>query len=115
MSLSVTESREGQVLVLSPQGRLDSVNAREFQALVMGHVDAGEESMIVDLSNLDYISSAGIRVTQLASKALKESGGQFLLCAMRDHISNVFRVSGFDRVIAIADTLEDALARFSKS
>ena len=115
MSLSVNESREGQVLVLSPQGRLDSVNAREFQALVMGHIDGGEDSMIVDLSNLDYISSAGIRVMQLASKALKEADGQFLLCAMRDHISNVFRVSGFDRVIAITDTLEDALARFSKS
>lgn len=113
MSLSVNERREGQVLVLSPQGRLDSVNTREFQALVMGRIDGGEKSMIMDLSGLDYISSAGIRVMQLASKALKESGGQFLLCAMRDHISNVFRVSGFDRVIAIADTLEDALARFS--
>ena len=115
MSLSVKENREGQVLVLSPQGRIDSVNAREFQALVTGYVDGGEENMIVDLSNLDYISSAGIRVMQLASKALKEAGGQFLLCAMRDHIGKVFRISGFDRVIAISDTLEDALARFSKS
>lgn len=112
MSVNVKENREGQVLVLSPQGRLDSINAREFQALVMGHVDGGEKSMIVELSNLDYISSAGIRVMQLASKALKEAGGQFLLCAMGDHISNVFRISGFDRVIAISDTLEDALARF---
>ena len=68
MSLSVKENREGQVLVLSPQGRLDSANAREFQALVMGHIDGGEENMIVDLSNLDYISSAGIRVMRLASK-----------------------------------------------
>ena len=113
MSLSVKENREGQVLVLSPQGRLDSANTREFQTLVMGHIDGGEESMIVDLSNLDYISSAGIRVMRLASKALEESGGQFLLCAMRDHISKVFRISGFDRVIAIAGTMEDALARFS--
>ena len=113
MSLSVKENREGQVLVLSPQGRLDSANAREFQALVMGRIDGGEKSMIMDLSGLAYISSAGIRVMQLASKALKESGGQFMLCAMKDHISNVFRISGFDRVIAIAGTLEDALARFS--
>ena len=115
MSLSVKEGRVGQVLVLSPEGRLDSVNAGEFQALVMGHIDGGEESMIVDFSHLDYISSAGIRVARLASKALEESEGQFMLCAMSDHISRVFRISGFDRVIAIADTLEDALALISRS
>ena len=115
MSLSVKENREGQVLVLSPQGRLDSANAREFQTLVLGHIDGGEESMIMDLSNLNYINSTGIRVMRLVSKALEESDGQFLLCAMRDHISNVFRISGFDRIIAITGTLEDALSRLSRS
>ena len=115
MSLCVKEDRAGQVLVLSPEGRLDSINSGEFQALMMGHIDAGEESMIVDFSNLDYISSAGIRAAQLASKALKESEGQFVLCAMNENISKVFRISGFDRVIATVDTLEDALARISRS
>ena len=113
MPLSVTEDRAGQVLVLSPRDRLDSANSREFQALVMGHIDAGEKSIVVSFSNLAYISSAGIRVTQLASKALEKSEGQFVLCAMNENISKVFRISGFDRVISIADTLGDALARFS--
>lgn len=111
MSLSVKENRTEQALVLSPEGRLDSVNAGEFQALVTGHIDAGENSVIVDFSNLDYISSAGIRVMQIASENLEESGGRFALCAMSENISRVFRISGFDRVIAIADTLEDALTR----
>lgn len=113
MSLSVTEERVGRVLVLSPQGRLDSINSREFHALVMSHIDSGERSVAVNFSNLDYISSAGIRATQIASNATKEAGGQFMLCAMNENISNVFRISGFDRIIAIANTVEDALARFT--
>ena len=113
MSLSVKEDRAGRVLVLSPQDRLDSINSREFQALVMSHIEGGEDSVVVNFSDLNYISSAGIRVTQLASKALEEAEGQFVLCALSDDIRRVFRISGFDRVIPIADTLEDALARSS--
>ena len=77
MSISVKEDRVGQVLVLSPEGRLDSVNSGEFQALMTGRIDGGEKNMIVDFSNLNYISSAGIRATQLASRALQDAGGQF--------------------------------------
>ena len=113
MPISVKEDRAGQVLVLSPEGRLDSVNAGDFQTLLMSRIEGGEKRVIVEFSALDYISSAGIRVTRLASTALAESGGQFMLCAMDDNIRNVFRISGFDQVIAIADTLEDALARFT--
>ena len=115
MSLSVKENRTGQALVLLPEGRLDSANAGEFQALVTGYIDAGENSVIVDFSNLDYISSAGIRVMQLASETLEQSGGQFALCAMSENISRVFQISGFDRIIAVADTLADALARVPQS
>ena len=115
MSISVTEDRVGQVLVLSPEGRLDSVNTGEFQSLTMGHIDGGEKNMIMDFSSLNYISSAGIRVTRLASNALEESGGQFVICAMNEYISKVYRISGFDRIIAVADTREEALARFSPS
>ena len=115
MSLNVKEDRAGQVLVLSPEGRLDSINAGEFQALVMGHIDGGEKCVIVDLSNLDYISSAGVRAAQLASRALKESGGQFMLCAMSESIRRVFNISGFDRIIDIAGTLQDALDRVPQS
>lgn len=98
-----------------PEGRLDSVNAGEFQALVTGHIDAGEKSLIMDFSNLDYISSAGIRVVQLASETLGKSGGRFALCAMSENISRVFRISGFDRILDIADTLQDALASVPQS
>ena len=115
MSLTVKEDRAEQALVLSPEGRLDSVNAGEFQALVKGHIDAGEKRVIVDFSNLDYISSAGVRVMQFASETLEESGGRCVLCALNNDISRVFRITGFDRIIDIADTLEDALTRVPQS
>ena len=115
MTINVKEDRVGQALVLSPEGRLDSINVGEFQALVMGRIEGGEKNVVIDFSNLDYISSAGIRAAHLASKTLKKSEGQFMLCAMNDGISRVFRITGFDRIIAISDTLEEALARIPQS
>ena len=98
-----------------PEGRLDSTNAREFKALALGHIEGGEKGIIVDFSNLDYISSAGIRVVEIASRTLEKSGGRFTLCAMSDSVSRVFHITGFDRIIAVVDTLEQALARAAQS
>ncbi len=110
MPLQVTEDRKGEVLVLSPIGRLDSDNAYAFQSIVMGHVEKGERSIVVEFSRLDFISSSGLRVCLVAAKTLRASNGKLVLCAMKDGIGEVFRISGFSRIISIEDSLEAALA-----
>lgn len=112
MDIEVAEERNDDVLVLLPVGRLDSGNARSFESVVMDHVRSGERRMIVDFSRLDFISSSGMRVLLLAAKALKKEdvGGALVLCAMKNHIEEVFRISGFDRIIPIKDSREAALS-----
>ncbi len=109
MTIEVAEERHHGVLVLLPVGRLDSGNAGAFESIVMKHINSGERRLIIDFSRLDFISSAGLRVALLATRALRASHGRIVLCAMRRHIEEVFRISGFDRIIAIKDSRQAAL------
>ncbi len=110
MDIEVAEERNDEVLVLSPVGRLDSGNVRSFESVVMDHVSSGERRVVVDFSRLDFISSAGMRVLLIAAKALKAGEGTLVLCSMKDHIEEVFKISGFSQIIPIKDSREAALA-----
>lgn len=110
MDIEVAEERDAGALVLLPVGRLDSANARSFESMVMDRVGSGEKRVVVDFSRLSFISSSGMRVLLLAAKKLHASQGKLVLCAMADHIHEVFRISGFDRIIPIRDTRESAMA-----
>lgn len=107
-NIEVAEEREENTLVLIPAGRIDSGNARAFESIVTERISAGDHRVIVDFSRLDFISSSGLRVLLIAAKTLKVHKGAIALCSMKDHIKEVFQISGFDRIIPIRDTRQDA-------
>ena len=109
MDIEVVEERNGGVLVLSPVGRLDSGNVHAFESSVLGRIGGGERRLIFDFSRLDFISSSGLRVLLLATKALKAGAGTLVVCSMKPHIEDVFRISGFDRLISVETSRAAAL------
>lgn len=110
--MQLNTSREGNVLVFEPEGRIDGTNASEFEAAFMESVNAGEGNILVDFSAVDFISSAGLRVLLMVAKELKAKSGRIELCAMRDYLKEVFEVSGFDAIFAIHEARTDALSSF---
>ncbi|MEJ2102217.1 MAG: STAS domain-containing protein [Desulfobacterales bacterium] len=68
--------------------------------------------MIIDFKNLDYISSAGLRVILKAAKALKREDGKIMLCDMQDYVKEVFEIAGFDSFLPIVSKMDDALQAF---
>ena len=66
--------------------------------------------MILDLQNLSYISSAGLRVILLISKQLQGKGATFGVCSLSNAISEVFQISGFDKIIPTHAAQADALS-----
>ena len=109
MNIEVAEERDHDVLVLLPIGRLDSGNAHAFESIVMRHISGGTQCLIVDFSRLTFISSSGMRVLLIATKALHASKGKIALCAMQNHVEEVFRISGFDQIIPIRNSRQSAL------
>jgi stage II sporulation protein AA (anti-sigma F factor antagonist) len=108
--MQVKEEREGDALILCLQGRLDSANAKALEAALLAPVQAGEKLVVLDLSTLDYISSAGLRVVLIAAKQQKAKQGRFALCGLRDEIREVFEISGFAKILDIRPTRKEILA-----
>ena len=97
------------VLVVAPEGRIDGINALEFQEGVNSEIDSSVTGVVIDMLGLNYISSAGLRAVLLISKALQQRNSRLALCALQAPIKEVFQISGFDQIISIRDTREEAL------
>lgn len=104
-----TENAEG-VLIAAPTGRIDGINALEFQEAVNEKIDADVTGVVIDMVDLNYISSAGLRAVLLISKALQQRNSRLVLCALQAPIKEVFQISGFDQIITIRDTRDDAVS-----
>ncbi len=102
--------RTGGVLVVRTGGRLDGVNAREFEDALQGVIDDSDRAVILDLGRLTYISSAGLRVILLVAKTLQRQDGNLTVCSLSGPVREVFETSGFDKMIQTHDSQAEAIA-----
>ena len=99
--MEIRDKKEGEVVILEPVGRIDTNTASEFESKIVEVMDNGASRFVVDLKEVDYISSAGLRVFLMAIKKLKSMDGSFIICSMSDHIKEVFDISGFTPIFTI--------------
>ncbi|MCA1907221.1 MAG: STAS domain-containing protein [Magnetospirillum sp.] len=106
------EIREEEVdgsMVLVPVARVDSATAKAFEGRVLAAVNTSATKIIIDFSELDYISSAGLRVVLVGAK-MTRAPRKFALCGMKPHIREIFDVSGFARILTILPDRAAALS-----
>jgi len=108
MEVSQTRKEKGAIIV-SVKGRMDTVTAPDFEKQLSGWIDGGELIFIIDLSGLDYISSAGLRSVLVLTKKVKAKGGRLMLSSLQEPVKEVFEISGFSTIIPIRDSTNDAL------
>lgn len=87
-------------LTLSVEGRINSVTSKELDEEIKNEL-GNFDSLILDFSNLDYISSAGLKVLIATQRKLKPDNIPFIIKNSNDVIMEVFRLSGVDRVLEI--------------
>ncbi|WP_323018755.1 STAS domain-containing protein [Castellaniella sp.] len=105
-----TTSKSGSVLIVQPEGQVNSSNAAAFEADLLVELDKGEQRIVLDLARLDYISSAGLRVILLLAKKLKQAGGALALCAIQPNVREVLEISGFLSILKVYDQKSEAVA-----
>ena len=105
-----SERREGDVLIVTTGDRVDSLNARDFQEALQAEISASDRALVLDLSRLTYISSAGLRVILLIGKTLQEQKATLAVCSLSGPVREVFEVSGFDKIIQVHDSQAEAIA-----
>ena len=107
--MEVTTRKEKSAVVLSVNGRIDATNAPELEKSLSEPIESGENTLIVNMAELDYISSAGLRVILLTAKKLKAQQGDIILVGLQGAVKEVFEISGFTTIFKIFDTEESAL------
>ena len=108
--MELSGQREGDILVLTPEGRIDGSNSADFQSAVMERIDEGSESILLDFAGISYISSAGLRAVLILAKKLNQVSGKFALCSMQQSVQSVFEVSGFVKIIDVHPDRAQALS-----
>lgn len=111
-TLTVTSVDQDDAVVLCPTGRVDGTNVTILQRAVREQLDAGKTNMVFDLVNLNYISSAGLRVLLMAARDLQAEQGKAVFCNLSEQIRQVFEITGFDRILSVYGGRGDAVAAF---
>jgi anti-sigma B factor antagonist len=104
------ENNEG-IEIFSVKGSLDSNTSPEFEQKIYEALEKGQRKLILNLENLDYISSAGIRVMLKTTKDLKRMDGNIVLCSLQDYVKEVFEIAGFDGYLNIENNLKAAMVQ----
>jgi anti-anti-sigma factor len=111
--MQINEQKEGNVLVVTIDDRLDSATATEFETRLLELIDAGEHRMLLDVTAVDYMNSAGLKALLRAAKQMEPHGGRLVLCGLASNVYTVFELTGFHHLFTIAPDREQGLAAFS--
>ena len=99
--MDIIETTDNGILTVAVKGRLDAASADTAKQKLSALIDGGARQIILDFSELDYVSSIGLRVLLLIAKQVAKQQGKIALYSPVDHITEVFQLSGFDSLISI--------------
>jgi anti-anti-sigma factor len=105
----------GDVDRIAPQGRLDAVTVPALETLLKEHFDGGHAKIVIDLSEVTYMSSSGLRALLQARKQAGALGGDLVLCCMSPRVREVFEMIGFTSLFKVFDHAAEAATAFAKS
>jgi anti-sigma B factor antagonist len=102
-----------QVWAIAARGRIDLPAARAIEDALAELCDAGRSRVVVDLSEVVYMASAGLAALLTGVRRARLLKGDVRLAAMNDRVREVFEMSGFDQVFTIYGTAAEAVASFN--
>ena len=113
--MKITQRVEGDVTVFLPEGRIDTQAAADMDQALQSAVAGSSHKIVVDMSGVEYISSAGLRSLAAVLVKSRAEGGDMKLAALNKRVTRVFNIIGFDLLMSVHDTSEAAIADFSSS
>lgn len=106
--MNLTHTKNGEILHVRLEGKLDATTSPKTEKDIVALLDQGEKRVVIDLSGLDYISSAGLRVLLLVAKRMKACQGRVVLYALQPQIREIFDIAGFTPLFPMVDTVAQA-------
>jgi anti-sigma B factor antagonist/stage II sporulation protein AA (anti-sigma F factor antagonist) len=107
--MEITQKEENGIVSISIEGRLDADSSPEAEKVVKEAIEGETDRVLFNLSALEYLSSAGLRVLLSAAKEMRRRDGKIVLCSLNEFVKEIFEVSGFQSLIPIADSVESGM------
>ncbi len=99
--MTITDNVQNDTVTVFISGEIDGTNVGEFESAVKESMDKAP-NMIMDLSDLSYVSSAGLRVFLMSKKMSEAAGKTMTICNLTDDVMSIFSVTGFVKLLNIS-------------
>lgn len=103
------ENISDKICLIHVKGRLDQTLTPELERELLHNLGEGKCQLIVDLSEVIYVNSSGLRTLLTAWREANEKDARILLCCLSDRVLEVFQIVGFDKVFELFDTMDAAI------
>jgi len=110
--VNITEQERAGVQVFMMEGRIDTQGASEMEETLQAATQAGHHRMVLDMTEVRYISSAGLRVLADVLTKNRDHGGDLKLFGLNPKVLRVFQIIGFDNFFSMYNSLEEAIESF---
>mgnify|MGYP001289237667 CR=1 FL=1 len=107
--MKISAEQQGDTTIMSFSGRLDGTTVQQAEQQFLPLVDQGRVRFVFDLTELEYISSAGLRFMLLAAKKTKAMSGRVALYGLTDNVREVFEISGFLAIFQVFESRDEAV------
>ncbi len=111
--MEIDTKKVDRTTVVSISGRMDAVTTPEAESRLSQLISSGEKQLVINLQQLDYISSAGLRALLATAKRLKAEQGDITFVHLEGHVKEVFEISGLYSVFKVFDTTDAAPKQFA--
>ncbi|MBQ3836992.1 MAG: STAS domain-containing protein [Treponema sp.] len=98
--MEIKQTKDGNKLTIALEGRLDTMTAPDLEGALEKALD-GVNELVFDFGQVQYISSAGLRILLSTQKKIGAAGGSMKLVGVNDSVKEVFEVTGFINILSI--------------
>lgn len=113
--MQILEEKVGRVLIVTVDDRIDSATAPEFEERLLELIEGGEHALLLDLTAVDYMNSAGLKALLISAKKLETKNGRVVLCGLASNVLTVFQLTGFHQMFKILPDRAAGLAEFAEA
>jgi anti-anti-sigma factor len=110
--MQIDISKQGQASVISATGSIDALSAEEVSKQYLETLDRGEKRLVADLSRVDFMSSAGLRVLLDVSKRARQASGDLRLAGASPSVEKMLKISGFTSILKCYPDVDSAVASY---
>jgi anti-anti-sigma factor len=103
--------KSGQMSIVSIAGSIDASTADHITSFVDERISSGEKHLVIDLSEVEFMSSAGLRIILGALKEIRKQEGNLYLAGPQAGVERVLKMSGFSKIVKIYDNVDKAILK----